>query len=205
MEQYFRFIEFAAVASGAAYGILLGRSKQMDFVGIFSLAFIVSFGGGTLRDLVLDRHPLFWIEHEIYPMTVFGLALVSSFFRKLPSKLTKYLHFPDALGLGLFSVLGTQFALDAGVTWFVAALLGVVTGSFGGVMGDVICNEVPSLFSFAPLYATCAFIGNWVFLLLHLVPTMPEPTRVLIGIVVIVLFRLVALRWNIRLPNRLTT
>ena len=94
-----------------------------------------------------------------------------------------------------------QFALDYGATWFVASLLGVVAGSFGGVMGEVICNEIPSLFSFAPLYATCAFFGNWVFLLLHYVP-LPEPTRVLSGIAIIVLIRLIALRWNIRLPNR---
>ena len=201
MEPFFRIIEFAAVTAGALYGILLARSKGMDFVGVFSLALVVAYGGGTLRDLFLDRHPLFWIEHEIYPLTVFGLALVSSFFRRLPNALTKLLHLPDALGLGLFSVLGTQFALDYGATWFVASLLGVVTGSFGGVMGEVICNEVPSLFGHAPLYATCAFVGNWVFLLLHYVP-LPEPTRVLSGIAIIVVIRLIALRWKIRLPNR---
>ena len=118
MEPFFRIIEFAAVTAGALYGILLARSKGMDFVGVFSLAFIVAFGGGTLRDLFLDRHPLFWIQHEIYPITVFALALVSSFFRRLPRVLTKLLYVPDALGLGLFSVLGTQFALDYGATWF---------------------------------------------------------------------------------------
>ena len=202
MEPFFRIIEFTAVTAGALYGILLARSKGLDFVGVFSLAFIVAFGGGTLRDLFLDRHPLFWIAHEIYPITVFGLALLSSFFRSLPKGLTKLLYLPDALGLGLFSVLGTQFALDYGATWFVASLLGVVTGSFGGVMGEVICNEVPSLFSsLSPLYATCAFVGNWLFLLLHYAP-LSEPTRVLCGIAAIVVIRLIALRWNLCLPNR---
>ena len=80
MEPFFRIIEFTAVTAGALYGILLARSKGMDFVGGFSLAFIVAFGGGTLRDLFLDRHPLFWIEHEIYPLTVFALALLLASF-----------------------------------------------------------------------------------------------------------------------------
>ena len=77
------------------------------------------------------------------------------------------LHVPDALGLGLFTVLGVGFALEGGTTWFIASLLGVVTGTFGGVMGDIICNELPSLFRTAPLYATCSFTGAWVYLGLH--------------------------------------
>lgn len=200
MSEFFQVIEILAVISGGVFGILLARRKEMDFVGVFSVALITAFGGGTLRDLLLDRHPLFWIHRELYPMIIFALALVTSFFRKLPLRLERYLHVPDAFGLGLFTVLGVGYALEANTPWFVASLLGVVTGTFGGVMGDVVCNEVPSLFRTATLYATCSFTGAWVYLGLHAIPV-PETWAVVSALLVIVVFRLLAVARKWRLPN----
>jgi len=195
-----QFIELLAVISAGTFGVLLARRKGMDFVGVFSVACMTAFGGGTLRDLFLDRHPLFWIQNERYPILVFALALVTSLIRRIPRAVEKALYLPDALGLGLFSVVGTGYALQAGTSWFLAALLGTITGTFGGVIGDVVCNEVPSLFRSAPLYATCAFVGCWVYLLLKkAVPQ--EIVAVAGGIAVIVLFRLAALYWDLRLPE----
>jgi uncharacterized membrane protein YeiH len=201
METFLHAIEFAAVLSGGTYGILLARSKRMDLVGVFSVAFILAFGGGTLRDLFLDRHPLFWIAHEEFAISVFVLAVISCFLPRLPASLGRFLNLPDAIGLGLFSILGTSFALEAGASWFIASLLGVVTGTFGGVMGEVICNEVPSLFTSAPLYATCAFAGAWVYLLLDGWTSLTGTTPLIAGALVTIVIRLVALRWNLRLPN----
>lgn len=200
MEPVFKATEVLAVVSAGIYGILLARRNHMDLVGVFSVAFILAFGGGTLRDLFLDRHPLFWIREEAYPLIIFGLVVTSAFIRRLPSWLVRSLYVPDALGLGFFSILGTGLALEAGTSWFVASLLGVVTGTFGGVMGDVICNEVPSLFRTAPLYATCSFTGGWVYLGLQ---STPIDTRAAVGtgIAVIVLFRVLAVRRDWRLPN----
>jgi uncharacterized membrane protein YeiH len=195
-----QFIELLAVIAAATFGVLLARRKGMDFVGVFSVACMTAFGGGTLRDLFLDRHPLFWIQHEHYPLIVFGLAAVTSLARRIPKLVERALYVPDALGLGLFSVVGTGYALESGTSWFIACLLGTITGTFGGVIGDVVCNEVPSLFRSAPLYATCSFLGCWVYLLLRSV----VPQQILaisVGIVLIVLFRLAALYWNIRLPE----
>ncbi len=202
MDHCFHIIEYLAVIAGGVYGILLGRKHGMDFVGLYALAFVMAFGGGTLRDLFLDRHPLFWIRHEEYAIILFVLAFVASLFRTLPNIIVKLLHLPDALGLGLFSILGTSLALEAGTTWFIAALLGVVTGSFGGVMGQVICNEVPSLFTTkSPLYATCAFVGSWTYLLL--LPICPTDTiPVVSGASVVVIMRLAAVYWDVRLPMR---
>lgn len=193
------FLELIAVVASAAYGILRARQKEMDLVGVFSVAFITSFGGGTLRDLFLDRNPLFWIRHDEYPVIVFVLALGTSLIRRLPRRLEAALNIPDALGLGLFSIVGTGHALEAGTSLFVASLFGVVTGTFGGVMADVVCNEVPRLFRPAPLYATCAFSGAWVFLLLRPLPLGPGIAEIA-GIAVTVLFRLAAVRWGLRLP-----
>lgn len=161
---------------------------------------MVAFGGGTLRDLFLDRHPLFWIKHAHYPVIVFVLALVTSFIPRLPASVSKVLYFPDALGLGLFSIVGADYALASGTSWFIAALLGVVTGTFGGVIGDVVCNEVPSLFRSAPLYATCSFVGCWLYILSEPIP-ISEPLRLVAAISAVVILRLSAIHWNIRLPE----
>ena len=192
-------IELLAVIASATFGVLLARRHHMDFVGVFSLAFIVSFGGGTLRDLFLDRHPLFWMREHHYPIIVFGIALVTSLIKTMPKRLESYLSLPDALGLGLFSIAGAVAAIEVGTTYFNAALLGVVTGTFGGVIGDVICNRVPSLFRPAPFFATCSFVGCWLFFALRATP-LPESYAAGIAIVVIVSFRLVSVRMNLRMP-----
>lgn len=196
----YQTIELSAVIASAVYGVLLARRHQMDFVGVFCLAFIVAFGGGTLRDLFLDRHPLFWIQEHHYPVVVFGIALLTSFVPQLPQMTERVMGIPDALGLGLFSIAGTNAALESGTSWFVAALMGTVTGTFGGVIGDVICNRVPSLFRPAPLFATCSFVGCWVFILLGLSPATrgwAAPT----AIFVIVTFRLASIHNHWHLPQ----
>jgi len=194
-------IEMAAVITAAIYGVLLALRKQFDFVGIFTVAFLVAFGGGTLRDLFLDRHPLFWIANSRYALIVFGIALAGAAAPRMFVRSKRFLHIPDAFGLALFTVTGAAYALQADTSMFIAVLMGVVTGTFGGVLGDVTCNEIPSLFRAAPMYATCSFVGACVFVLgMHLaVPFVwVAPTAA----VLIVTFRLIAVRWNLQLPER---
>ena len=192
-------IEVVAVISGAIFGVLLARRKGMDFVGVFCVAFMTAFGGGTLRDVLLDRRPLFWIQYSWYPIIVFAVAAVISLIPRVPKWVERFLYFPDALGLGLFSVLGTQIALDEGTSQFVAVLFGVMTGTFGGVIGDIACNDVPNLFRPAtPLYATCAFAGGWALIVCKWLP-MPVPADFAISAAVVVVMRLLALRYNIGL------
>lgn len=194
-----QLVELLAVLSAGTYGVLLARRHEMDFVGVFSVALMVAFGGGTMRDLFLDRHPLFWIEHAHYPLILFVLAIVASVVPRIPDFIRKSLDLPDALGLGFFSIAGADAAVAEGTTWFIAALMGVVTGTFGGVIGDVICNQVPSLFRNAPLYATCSFAGCWLWFglgALHVPPTV----AVTLTISFVIALRLAAIRWNWHLP-----
>ncbi len=193
-------IEFVAVVVSAIYGILLASRKQMDFVGLFSVACAVAFGGGTLRDLCLDRQPLFWIQNGHYPIVVFCLSLIGALAPGLMLRLERGLPIPDALGLGLFTIVGAGYALEAETPLFVAALIGVMTGAFGGVIADVICNEVPSIFRPAPLYATCSFAGAWVYIGGMRWAFDPALT-ISLAIGVVVFFRLASLKWNWRLPS----
>ncbi len=192
-------LEFTAVVVSAIFGILLAARKGMDVMGVFSVAFAVAFGGGTLRDLCLDRSPLFWIANPHYPVVVFGLALLSGLILPFIKRVRPLLAVPDALGMALFTLTGTAYAIDAGTGAFVAVMMGAITGTFGGVIGDLLCNETPSLFVPNPLNATCAFTGAWVYLGLLELP-LPKDVAVLAGILVIAAFRLAAIRWHWTLP-----
>ena len=193
-------IEFGAVVSSAIFGILLARKHRLDFIGVFTVAFITAFAGGTLRDLFLDRHPLFWIANDHYAVIVFLLALTSTLIPSRATPIETWLQIPDALGLGLFAIVGANYALEAGTSLFIASLLGVITGTAGGAISDVICNEVPRLFKATPLYATCAFAGCWSCFGVQ--QTFGRNDYALfVGITVVVVSRLAAIRWRICLPE----
>ena len=195
----FTFIEAVGVFAFALSGLLEARRRDMDLVGLFVVALVAAFGGGTLRDLLLDRSPLFWIEHDSYAIAILGLSTLFALLPATGRVPPVVLLVADALGLGLFSVVGAGYALEAGTSLFIAALMGTITGTFGGVIRDVLCNELPSLFKQTPLYATCAFVGCYVyFLLTHL--ALPGDLAVWITTLGITAFRLAAVRWNWVLP-----
>ena len=174
----------------------------MDIVGVFTVAFITAFGGGTLRDLLLDRRPLFWVEHHEYTLMVFILALVATpLLPHLRSGLSeKIIIVADTMGLGVFSVAGASLALEAQMPVFVCAMMGVITGIFGGVLRDVICNEIPLVFRRGHLYATCSFAGCWTFLALDWLQ-MPQAVAVAAGVAVICLLRYLSVRFDLKLPG----
>jgi uncharacterized membrane protein YeiH len=161
-------IEITAVLVGAFSGFIEARRKRMDLVGVFTVAFIAAFGGGTLRDILLDRRPLFWVQHQEYAILIFVLALVASPLMKTLRHIVseRLIVIADALGLGLFSVAGVSSALEANMPIFIASMMGVITGIFGGVLRDIVCNEVPMVFRDGKPYAICAFVGCWLFLLM---------------------------------------
>ncbi len=194
-----KFIEAVGVFAFAFSGLVEARRRDMDLVGLFVVALVTAFGGGTLRDLLLDRTPLFWIEHDSYAMAILGLSTLFALFPVTGRFPPIVLLVADALGLGLFSVAGAGFALEAGSSLFIAALMGTITGTFGGVIRDFLCNELPSLFQQTPLYATCAFTGCYFYFLLTYL-SLPGDLAVWITTFGITAFRLAAVRWNWVLP-----
>jgi uncharacterized membrane protein YeiH len=162
-------IEAMAVLVNAISGFIEARSKKMDVVGVFIVAFITAFGGGTLRDILLDKRPLFWVTHQEYVILIFVLSLIATpLIRTLRYIVSERLIIiADALGLGLLSIAGTSQALAAGMPLFVASMMGVITGTFGGLLRDIVCNEIPMVLRDGRPYAVCSFAGCWMYLLLQ--------------------------------------
>ncbi len=194
-------IEVAATAAFALSGVIEAARKRLDAVGVVVVACIAAFGGGTLRDLLIDRRPFFWVEHGVYLWAVLLLAVAAMLFLKARHlKLTeRAMLWPDALGLGLFAAGGTQMAIAAQMPMLPAAMMGVITAVFGGVLRDIVCNEIPSAFRDHRPYAICAFIGAWVVLGLHRTPLDTDMAMV-IGAAVATALRLLALRLGWTLP-----
>ena len=159
------FIEISAIIVFAVSGLMEAVRKGMDIVGVFTVAFVAAFGGGTLRDVLLDRRPLFWVERQEYVWLVMALILVVPPFTKFLGHrwAERVMQTADALGLGLFAVSGAALGLAADLPLLPVVLIGVITGVFGGVLRDVLCNEIPVVFQDHRPYALCAFAGCWVF------------------------------------------
>ena len=155
--------ELSATAAFALSGLMEAARKKLDVVGICVVGFLTAFGGGTLRDLLLDQRPFFWVQHVGVLWGVLGLGVLAMLFmRHRHFELTeKAIQWPDALGLGLFAATGVHHTLAAGMPGLVAVMMGLVTGVFGGVLRDMVCNEIPTAFRDHRPYAVCAFAGGW--------------------------------------------
>jgi uncharacterized membrane protein YeiH len=162
-------IEAAATIAFALSGLLEAARKRLDAVGVCVVAALAAFGGGTLRDVLMDRRPFFWVEHAAWLWALLALCIgAMRFLRARHFALTeRAMLWPDALGLGLFTASGTQIAVDAGMPAIVAVLMGTVTAVFGGVLRDIVCNEIPSAFRDHRPYAVCSFFGGWVLVVAH--------------------------------------
>lgn len=158
-------VEIVATAAFALSGVLEAARKRLDAVGVCVVGFLAAFGGGTVRDLLLDERPFFWVRHVNMLWGVLVLCVLAMLFlRNHHFELTqKAILWPDALGLGLFSATGVHLALMGQMPGVVAVLMGLITGVFGGVLRDIVCNEIPSAFSDHRPYAVCAFVGGWAY------------------------------------------
>lgn len=202
MTTLIKTIEVLGIIAFALTGFYAARKKGMDLIGVYSLGMVTALGGGSLRDIILNRHPLFWIEHYEYAVLLLALSIASSLtaqdiFEK--KNLVSIVLALDALGLGSFSASGASLADHMGCSLFVSSLLGVTTGVFGGVMRDIVCNEIPYVFQRTELYATCSFIGAWAYLLVERTSGSDVMAAVACIAVTFVL-RMLALRYKIRLP-----
>lgn len=202
MDYILNTIEILAILASAYSGIIEAKRNGFDFVGVFTVALVTAFGGGTLRDILLDRRPFYWIQNWEFLIYIFILSAIAlallRFNKDFSSRAT--LMVIDALGLGLFCASGVGLALAAKVPFFPAVLIGVITATFGGVLRDILCMQVPQLFQpTTPLYATCAFIGAWVYIAMYSLGSI-RPLGLITCIVVTFFLRILAVRFNLKLP-----
>jgi uncharacterized membrane protein YeiH len=194
-------VEIAATLAFALSGLLAAANKKLDAVGVFVVAGTTAFGGGTLRDVLLDRRPFFWVEHPGWLWGLLAVCILAMLVLRARhfAVTRRALLWPDALGLGLFTANGAQIAIDLGLPAVVCVLMGVVTSVFGGVLRDVLCNDVPAAFSDHQPYAVCSFLGGWLLVGAHAL-AWPLWLALLAGTVLTASLRLGAVVLNLSLP-----
>ncbi len=188
------------VAVFAISGALTAGRKQFDIFGVVVIAVVTAIGGGTIRDLLLNRNPVFWIGDTNYLITATAAALLTVLavrYRRPPLRLLVY---ADGLGLALFTIAGTRIAASVGVSPGVCILMGCITGVAGGVFRDVLSGEVPLLLRDRELYATPAIAGASLYLLLLMLCDTPEFYASLAGMATIAGIRFFSLWWKWRMP-----
>lgn len=190
-------LEAIGVLAFALSGIIEAARKHFDLVGVVMIGFITAFGGGTLRDVLLDRRPFFWVEQEFWVWALVGIGFALPFFFKAQHiELTeKAMLIPDAVGLGAFAAGGTHIALQMDASPLIAVLMGVITAVVGGILRDVLVNEVPRAFHDHQPYAVIAFAGGWLVVLLSYVGT-PESVDVFVAAVLMIVLRLLAVKFG---------
>ena len=194
--------EIIGTVAFALSGLIEAARKKLDLVGMIMVSGLAAFGGGTLRDVLLDRRPFFWIENSIWVWFLIAVCVVALLFMRArhlePTQ--RAMQWPDAIGLGFFAAGGTQLALTAQVPAIIAVIMGVVTAIFGGVLRDIVVNEIPKAFSDHIPYSVIAFTGGWVVVVLNYL--MVEAfVAVAIGAILTIVLRILALFFGWRLPS----
>lgn len=198
MDALLYWVGISAVAVNALTGVLDSGRKEMDLIGALLVGVATALGGGTVRDLLLDRN-VFWVVDQTYLIAALGTGLITFFLVRNLTVPPRLFLIPDALGLALFTIVGTQVALQWHAPWLVASLMGVITGVFGGVLRDILCNDVPLVFLKGELYATAAWIGALSLIGLQQLGVSAVNAS-WIAMAIVLILRLIAMRFHITLP-----
>jgi uncharacterized membrane protein YeiH len=196
---YLYVLDLVGVAVFAISGALAAGRRRLDLIGVLVLAAVTAVGGGTVRDLLLDRHPIFWLADARYLVVIIVAALATVLYVRWARVPWITLDVADALGLALFSIVGTQVAERAGLPALSCVLLGTVTGAAGGAIRDVLTARVPLVLQQGSLYAAAAIAGTSLYLVLARLG-LERSTAALAGMVVIAGLRLAAIWWGLKLP-----
>lgn len=195
--QFVDIIEFIGTFAFAISGIRLASAKKFDWFGALVVGLVTAIGGGTLRDLLLGLTP-FWLLSSVYLWcTVFALFFVIVF-RKFLVKLNNTFFWFDSIGLGLFVVVGSEKAFSLGYEWWVVIIMGTITGVVGGIIRDILINEIPIIFT-QELYAVACILGAGLFCFLNYIGVNMSVIEIASALFVFVI-RIVATRYQWRLP-----
>lgn len=196
---FYLVIDILGTIAFAISGVMVAMDKKLDPFGVFIVAFVTAVGGGTLRDLLLGNTPVTWLQQPIYIYTILITVVLSIFFRKQLKYLRTSLFLFDTIGIGLYTLAGVEKGLDANLLPIMCIVVGTITACFGGVIRDILCNEIPVIFR-KEVYATACIIGASSYFLLINLPVKPNYINV-VCILIVITVRLLAVKFKIALPT----
>ncbi|MFT4610941.1 MAG: putative membrane protein YeiH [Glaciecola sp.] len=196
---FFQVIDILGTVAFAISGVLVALNKKMDPFGVLIIAFVTAVGGGTLRDVMIGINPVSWMTNMTYVYVIFGATVFAILLRSKINYLRTSLFLFDTIGIGLYTVVGIEKGLNAGLHPIICISLGTMTACFGGVIRDILCNEIPVIFR-KEVYATACILGGLTYFVLR--KFMADTNLIfVIAIIVVIVIRLVAVKFKISLPS----
>lgn len=192
-------IEILGIVAFSISGVLTAMEKRLDPFGIFIIAFVTALGGGTLRDVILGVEPVVWLVNPTYMYVIMGSVLLAVLLRKQLRYLRTSLFLFDTFGIGLYTVVGLEKGVSAGLIPIMCITIGTISACFGGVIRDILCNEIPIIFH-KEIYATACVAGGVCYFILDMFP-ISDQLVFAIPIVVVILIRVLAVRFKLSLPS----
>lgn len=192
-------IDILGVIAFSISGVLIAIDKKMDLFGILIIAFVTAVGGGTLRDLLIGNTPVTWMLDITYSYVILATAIVAIIFRTKINYLRTSLFLFDTIGISIYTLIGIQKGMDVGLHPIICIALGTMTASFGGVIRDILCNEIPVIFR-EEIYATACILGGITYFILSEFPIQDHWIFAISGAIVAIT-RLLAVTFNITLPK----
>jgi uncharacterized membrane protein YeiH len=196
---FYLTIDILGTIAFAISGVLVAMEKKLDLFGVLIIAFVTAIGGGTLRDMFIGNTPVVWMRESVYIFTILGAVIFAIVFANQLKYLRKTLFLFDTIGIGLFTMVGIEKGVSAGLLPVMCVILGTITASFGGVIRDILCNEIPVIFH-KEIYATACIVGGLSYFLLIQLP-IDGTYAYIAAILIIILIRILAVKFHIVLPN----
>lgn len=194
-----QILDILGLVAFAASGVLVALHKRMDPFGVLIIAFVTATGGGTIRDLLLGFMPVTWMRDITYAVVIFFSTIAAVIFRKHLDYLRKSMFLFDTIGIGLYTVIGVEKGINADLHPIICISLGTITACFGGVLRDILCNEIPVIFR-KEIYATACIIGGLLYFALMKLTVKPDIVFV-VSCLSVILVRLMAVKFKISLPS----
>jgi uncharacterized membrane protein YeiH len=195
----FNILDLLGTIAFAISGALAAMSRKLDLFGIFIIAFVTAIGGGTLRDILIGQTPVTWMENTMYIYLIGIVTILAIIFRNKINYLKTSLFLFDTIGLGIFTITGVETGIKNDLDPIISIALGAMTGTFGGVIRDILCNEIPVIFR-KEIYATACLVGALAFVVLHDYGVNPDLTYIITSLTVISI-RLLVVKYKISLPS----
>lgn len=196
---FYFIIDILGTIAFAISGVLVAMEKKLDIFGVFIIAFVTAVGGGTLRDLLIGNTPVVWMRDNIYVFVIIGTVILAVLFRNQLKYLRTSLFLFDTIGIGLYTLVGIEKGLTAGMLPLMCIALGTITASFGGVIRDILCNEIPVIFR-KEIYATACILGGASYFLFRKLP-FNDAYAYAAAILIVIGIRLLAVKFKITLPS----